>query len=98
MRAFSKPIPVVATLLAVLCTLFAYERARTSTLQVFEALPTPVAPEPYPFSDRYPALIYLDSRADLDLLYRYGIDIDNVAKAGEGKPGALVVSVYVNAG
>ena len=27
-------------------------------------LPTPIAPEPYPFSGRYPAVVYLDSQAE----------------------------------
>ena len=67
-------------------------------------LPDPVTPEPDPFSDRYPALIYLPARADLDLLQAMRIDIDDLQLASGGRvlPGPdqpyqpLIATVYVN--
>jgi carboxypeptidase D len=47
-------------------------------------LPAPVTPEPYPFSDRYPAVIYLDSLTSLESLYRLDIDIGALQVVGGG--------------
>jgi hypothetical protein len=41
-------------------------------------LPTPVASEPYPNSDIYPAEVYLPSSADLQVLYDQNIDIGDL--------------------
>lgn len=46
--------------------------------------PTPVAPEPYPFSERYPAVVYLEDMEDLLTLYRLEIDFEGV-KAADGR-------------
>jgi carboxypeptidase D len=48
----------------------------------------PPTPEPYPFSDRYPAQVSLASPADLQTLYRLGIDLDGVASG--------IATVYVS--
>lgn len=65
-------------------------------------LPTPVAPEPYPFSDRYPAVIYLDSNESLYLLYRLKIDIGGLQNVDGSQPNLgdgfqpAVATVYIN--
>ncbi len=64
----------------------------------------PVVPEPFPFSDRYPAEITLHTPEDLATLVRLGIDIGQVRPEDETQPypgpeepfGAMVATVYVN--
>jgi len=56
----------------------------------------PQPPEPFPFSDRYPAEVVLGSRADLAILYHLNIDVGHV-RPGPAAP-SLVATVYVNAG
>lgn len=66
--------------------------------------PTPVAPEPFPFSDRYPAQVVLQSPADLAVLVRLNLNVDDVRPQNPAHrflpPGApfetLVATVYVN--
>jgi len=45
-----------------------------------------VIPEPYPFSDRYPAEVHLGSLGDLDTLVGLGVDIDTVRPADSTHP------------
>ncbi len=45
------------------------------------ALPPPVTPEPYPYTDIYPAEVYLASPGDLQTLYRLGIELDGLKPA-----------------
>jgi hypothetical protein len=63
-----------------------------------------IAPEPFPFSDRYPAQVVLGSAQDLAKLIDLGIDVDGVWPLDGGAfpaPGAafelLVARVYVSA-
>jgi len=66
---------------------------------------TPVAPEPFPFSDRYPAEVTLNSTADLEMLTRLGIDVGDVRPADPAHPfpqpgspfESLIATVYINA-
>jgi hypothetical protein len=46
--------------------------------QTDNPLPTPVPPEPYPNTDIYPAVIYLRTPADLQLLYQLRIDVEGI--------------------
>lgn len=63
-----------------------------------------VTPEPFPFSDRYPAQVTLTSPDDLSLLVRLQIDVGNVRPADETslfpRPDApfepLVATLYIN--
>jgi carboxypeptidase D len=65
-------------------------------------LPTPVTPEPYPFSGRYPAVIYLDSVPSLQLLYSLQIEFEGLHPVKENQPTDLVdfqaslATVYIN--
>jgi carboxypeptidase D len=52
-------------------------------------------PEPFPFSDRYPAEVIVDSPAALATLDRLAIDVGNVRPAGP-RPLPLLAIVYVN--
>jgi hypothetical protein len=62
---------------------------------------SPVAPEPYPLSGRYPAELALRSEDDLRALYRLGIDIgdlrtpDGLPPAAAGGLSGAVATVYV---
>ena len=67
-----------------------------------QLLPPPVAPEPYPLSGRYPAIIYIDSPSNLQSLYRLNIDIDGLksidgsrSNIGKNFEPALA-TVYIN--
>ena len=63
-----------------------------------------VTPEPFPFSDRYPAEVYLGSPDDLGILIAHNIDIGNVRPADGTRPFSvpsdpfepLIATVYVN--
>lgn len=59
----------------------------------------PVTPEPFPFSDRYPAQVVLETPAQGDLLLRYGIDIGSLQPLSQ-EPGEplqpLLATIYVN--
>ena len=56
-------------------------------------LPLPVAPEPYPFSDRYPVLIAVPNPQAMLPLYALNLDVGNVERALDG---SLLVTAYVN--
>jgi uncharacterized repeat protein (TIGR01451 family) len=65
-------------------------------------LPTPVPPEPYPNSDIYPAVVYLSTVSDLQVLYGMKIDIGNMQSAdGTPKPAGStfepsLATIYIN--
>ncbi len=74
----------------------------SADLQAQSPLPTPVPPEPYPNSDIYPAVVYLATDNDLQVLYDQKIDIDGL-KTASGKqvpPGSTfepsIATVYIN--
>jgi len=58
------------------------------------SLPAPVPPEPYPFSDRYPAVVLLQQPGDMDVLLRLGILIDSVTTADDTPPYPLPGSAF----
>jgi len=64
--------------------------------------PQGVVPEPFPFSDRYPALVRLASPVDMETLLRLNIDIGQVQleAGGYARPGVpfapLIATVYVS--
>ena len=102
MSNHSKKLTVLSLLLLATLLLVALPQMASSANPVGQFLPTPVAPEPYPFSDRYPAVVYLDSLASLQTLYRLEIDFEGLQvvsggqhKAGEGFQPALA-TVYIN--
>ena len=45
-----------------------------------------VTPEPYPFSDRYPAKVYLGSPGDLEILVELELDVETVRPADGSHP------------
>ena len=45
-----------------------------------------VIPEPYPFSDRYPAKVYLGSPGDLEILVGLNLDVETVRPADGSHP------------
>lgn len=63
-------------------------------------LPEPVKPEPYPFSDRFPALALVDDLADWQTLRAQSVEMEGVRAVDGGGLGAqfepVMVSVYVN--
>lgn len=65
------------------------------------ALPPPAAPEPYPNSDKFPAVVYLASQDELQMLYRLKVDMEGLQPV-EGvmeQPGAfkpVLATVYIN--
>jgi uncharacterized membrane protein len=67
--------------------------------------PVPVTPQPFPFSDRYPAEVVLTTPEMLSLLVNSGVDIGNVRPLDPNgtfpRPGEpfvpLVATVYINA-
>jgi hypothetical protein len=74
----------------------------SASRQFDSPLPTPVPPEPYPNSDIYPAVVYLASQDDLQILYRLDIDIDGIQPADDTyKPSGSsfqpsLATVYIN--
>lgn len=46
-----------------------------------DLIPTPVAPEPYPFSDRYPAVVYLATLDSFEALRSQDIDFEGLRTA-----------------
>jgi hypothetical protein len=64
------------------------------------------APEPFPFSDRYPAEVILDSPQDLAVLVRLEIDVGQVRPVDETRPfpgpdesfEPLLATLYINDG
>jgi hypothetical protein len=64
----------------------------------------PFTPEPFPFSDRYPAEVMLRARQDVATLARLGIDVDGIRPVDEThlfpRPDAafepLIATVYIN--
>jgi hypothetical protein len=65
-----------------------------------------VTPEPFPFSDRYPAEVVLESPQDLDILVRLEIDVGQVRLVDEARlfPAPdepfepLLATIYINDG
>jgi hypothetical protein len=60
-----------------------------------------VPPEPYPNSDIYPAVAYLDSLEDLQLLYALNIDMEDLRPVdGDYTPGVVfepsIATIYIN--
>ena len=74
----------------------------SASRQADNPLPTPIAPEPYPNSDIYPAEVYLATQDDLQSLYRLGIDIEGLREADgtPPNPGApfkpAIATVYID--
>ncbi len=64
----------------------------------------PVTPEPFPFSDRYPAEVILHSPQEMAVLVRLEIDVGDVRPLDEGHPfpgpgrpfEPLLATVYIN--
>jgi hypothetical protein len=52
----------------------------SAALQESPTLPPSVAPEPYPNSDIYPAKVYLENAADIQVLYQMDIDIGGLQR------------------
>ncbi len=69
-----------------------------------DPLPTPVPAEPYPNSNIYPAVVYLQNEADLQTLYTLNIDIGGLqaldGRAGQSNAGfePAIATVYINPG
>ncbi|MFZ2098014.1 MAG: M14 family zinc carboxypeptidase, partial [Anaerolineales bacterium] len=67
----------------------------------YAPLPPAIAPEPYPNSEFYPAIVYLSTSNDLQVLYRMNIDIDGLqpVNGASGAPAIFTPSnatVYIN--
>jgi hypothetical protein len=77
-------------------------RLVSASLQPDDPLPTPVSPEPYPNSDIYPAIVYIKTADDLQVLYSQNIDIGGLKPAGGPYPqsGATfqpaIATVYID--
>ena len=80
-----KTITWLAALLVIAVVAAGIPRLVTANLQPESPLPAPVAPEPYPNSDIYPAVVYLASISDLQVLYDMKVDIGNM-KSADGTP------------
>jgi hypothetical protein len=95
-----KLIPLAALIVLIAIIVFVPRLASSASPE--NPLPTQVAPEPDPFSDRYPAVVSLASADDLQTLYRLQIDIDDLQAADGTFPATgepfepLVATVYVN--
>ena len=50
----------------------------THSVQAQQVTPPVLTPEPYAFSDRYPAEVTLNSPSDLALLDQISIDVENI--------------------
>jgi Zinc carboxypeptidase len=89
---------VISGLLLVVFTSLA-----SASRQAAGLLPPPVPPEPYPNTDIYPAVVYLRSSTDLELLYRMNIDIDGLQAVDHSleQPGLVsepsIATIYINA-
>jgi Zinc carboxypeptidase len=65
-------------------------------------LPTPVPPEPYPNTDIYPAVVYLATSDDLQVIYRLRIDFEGIQPADgtRSAPGApfepAIATIYID--
>jgi hypothetical protein len=70
--------------------------------QTDSPLPTPVAAEPYPNSETYPARVYLATIDDLQVLYALNIDIDGVQPVDSTRNSSesmfvpSIATVYIN--
>ena len=71
-------ISLLLALLVLIALLAFVPTLVTATRQTDSPLPSPVAPEPYPSSEIYPAKVFLATRNDLQVLYDLNIDIDGV--------------------
>ncbi len=58
--------------------------------------PAQQAPEPYPFSDRYPAQVVLENAAATQALVGTGVDIGDIRPLDPSQPYPLAATVYVN--
>ncbi len=82
-----KTITWLAALLVIAVVVAGIPRLVAASLQPDSPLPAPVPPEPYPNSDTYPAVVYLATENDLQVLYDLKIDIGNMQPAdGTPKP------------
>jgi uncharacterized repeat protein (TIGR01451 family) len=77
-------------------------RLVSASLPPGSPLPTPVAPEPYPNTDTYPAVVYLARSDDLQVLYDQKIDIgdlkpvDGTSNSAGSTFGPSIATVYIN--
>ncbi len=79
MQIHRKVFSVLAVFFALGIALLWLPRLGSASLLSRPSLPTPVAPEPYPNTDIYPALIYLANADDLQFLYVQRIDIGGLS-------------------
>ncbi len=92
----------LAVLLILSLTAAAIPRIVSASLQPDSPLPTPVAPEPYPNSDVYPAVVYLATATDLQVLYDLKIDIGDMQLANGTRNPVVsgfepsIATVYIN--
>lgn len=100
MHNLKRTLPFLTLILLALLLAVAF-RPASSTSQAASLLPTPVAPEPYPYSNRYPAVVYLASEQDLQTLYRLQIDFEGLRLADGSYPVAggafqpAIATVYI---
>lgn len=78
MRKPGKIIPLLLALLVLMALMAFIPRLVSATKLPDAPLPNPVAPEPYPNSDIYPAEVYLATRTDLQVLYDLNIDFEGL--------------------
>jgi uncharacterized repeat protein (TIGR01451 family) len=102
MRNHWKKFSLLSALL-ILGLLLAFIPALVSaSQQPVSPLPTPIPPEPYPNSNIYPAVVYLATQDDLQILYRQNIDIDSLQPVDgtHNSSGSIfepsIATVYIN--
>ena len=89
-------IVILVFLLAFIPTLVSASRQSDSPL------PTPVAPEPYPNTDIYPAVVYLATFEDMQVLYRLNIDfeggqpVDGIRNPPDSNFEPSIATVYID--
>jgi uncharacterized repeat protein (TIGR01451 family) len=88
-------VVIFALLLASIPTLVFASRG------LYAPLPPAITPEPYPNSEFYPAIVFLSTSNDLQVLYRMNIDIDGLqpVNGASGVPAIFTPSnatVYIN--
>ena len=102
MRKHGMLFPLLFALLVLIALLAFVPTLVSATRQTDSPLPPPVAPEPYPNSEIYPAKVYLATSDDLQVLYDLNIDIDGVQPVdGVRNPSGStfepsIATVYIN--